>query len=337
MPAQRVDDALVVAVIAADVDGLALGREGHDLVVATSVHFHHHRGEVAQTHPIRGAQIEGLAVGALIRGAEQQSLHHVVHVVEVADLQAVAEDAQRLAIQQAHEPDAEKCLAVILDAHPGAVGVRQPQDAGAHAVDAMVEEMVAFPGDLVDAVDVHGRERMILVHRQIARHAVNLARAREDHADGRIALAAGFEDGQLRAAIDFQVGLRIAHAIEVAGLPGEVEKVVLPGHEVVDAVGIAHVGDVDLHPAAQVLDVEGVAAVFGDEAVDQGYVRARRDEPPRKVGADKAQAAGDEHIFALQSGLGNGGRRWHERESGELAAWHSTRKSSTLIVRGKRL
>ena len=84
-----------------------------------------------------------------------------------------------------------------------------------------------------------------------------------------IVLAAGFEDGELRAAVDLQVGVRVLHRVHVAGLAGQVEQVVLPLHEVAHAVLVAHVGDIDADAVLDAGDVEEVAAVFGDQAVDQ--------------------------------------------------------------------
>ena len=43
-----------------------------------------------------------------------------------------------------------------------------------------------------------------------------------------------------------------------------------------------------------VLDSEAVAAAVRDERVDQHYARAQVDQPPRQVGADESEAAGDE-------------------------------------------
>ena len=90
----------------------------------------------------------------------------------------------------------------------------------------------------------------------------------------------------------------------MAGLPGEIEKIILAGDEVVDAVRIAHVGDVDVKPVADVGDVERVAAVFGDEGIDERDVRAVAHEAAREVGTDEAESAGDKNLLALPGGIG---------------------------------
>ena len=58
---------------------------------------------------------------------------------------------------------------------------------------------------------------------------------------------------------------------------------------------LAHVGDVDTHAIGNAVDVEQVAAVVGDERVDQQHVGAERDELARQVAADEPEAAGDHH------------------------------------------
>ena len=42
------------------------------------------------------------------------------------------------------------------------------------------------------------------------------------------------------------------------------------------------------------VDVEQVAAVVGDERIDEQHVGAELDQPPREIAADEAEAAGDE-------------------------------------------
>src|SRR5262245_40129642 len=69
---------------------------------------------------------------------------------------------------------------------------------------------------------------MPLVNRQIIGLAVELAGTGEDDFDRRIVFPAGFEDRELSAAVDLQVGVGGAHRIHVAGLTGEVEQIILP-------------------------------------------------------------------------------------------------------------
>src|SRR2546422_656173 len=81
--------------------------------------------------------------------------------------------------------------------------------------------------ELVDAVDVDGDERVILVHREVLRPAVDLPRAREDDPDLRVLVPARLEDRELAPAVDLEIRVRIRHRVEVARLSCEVEEEVL--------------------------------------------------------------------------------------------------------------
>ena len=111
-------------------------------------------------------------------------------------------------------------------------------------------------------------------------------------------MAAGLEQGELAAAVDVEIGVRIAHAVDVADLAGEVEDHLAVAHQVVHRARLAHVGDVDAQPIGDAVDVEEVAAVVGDERVDQQDVGAEVDELPREVAADEPEPAGDHHPAA---------------------------------------
>ena len=84
-------------------------------------------------------------------------------------------------------------------------------------------------------------------------------------------LTAGFEYRDLGATVDFEIGIRIDHRIHVAGLAGEVEEELVILHEVAHAVLVAHIGDIDLHTVLDPGDVEKVAAILRDEAVEQSH------------------------------------------------------------------
>jgi hypothetical protein len=46
---------------------------------------------------------------------------------------------------------------------------------------------------------------------------------------------------------DLEIFIRVLHRIEMTGLSGEVEEIILFLHELLYAVFVAHVGDVDVH------------------------------------------------------------------------------------------
>ena len=171
----------------------------------------------------------------------------------------------------------------------------------------MVKQMIFLGRHLVDAVDVDRFERMRFRDRQLLRPAINLSSAGEDDFDLGIAGATGFENGNLRETIDLQVGQRILHGIDVARLPGEIEKIMLPLEQRTQAVQVAHIGDVDVYSLAR-FDIETIAAVFRHEAVDQSDIGAEFMQAKRQVRADEAEPAGDQNFLLRemllhQSGL----------------------------------
>jgi hypothetical protein len=91
------------------------------------------------------------------------------------------------------------------------------------------------------------------------------------------------------------------YSLFVAGLPGQVEEIILPLHQVAHAVGVAHIGYVDPHPVLDAGDVEQVAAVFWDHAVHHSDVRTQVHQTAGRVGADEAQAAGDDYLFLTKN------------------------------------
>ena len=213
----------------------------------------------------------------------QQRLNHIVHVVEVAHLQPVAEDVERLPLQQLPEPPADERLSRVADAHTRAVGVGQPQRDGAQAVDLVVNHVVPLAGQLVDAVDIGRLQRVALVHRQILRAAVDLPRAGEDDLGRRVAVATRLQQRELAADVDLQVGVGVSHAVGVADLPGQVEDDVLPLHQIAQAVLVAHIGDVDPQPVFHAVDVEDVAAVFGDQRIHNQHIRPQAHQPVGQI------------------------------------------------------
>ena len=175
--------------------------------------------------------------------------------------------------------------------------------------DAAVEEVVPLPGGLVDPVDVDGADRMLFVHRQVARRAVDLPGAREHDARRRVVMTQRLEDRQLGPTVDLEVGVGIGHRVEVARLTCEVEHDVLAFHEPPQAVLVAHVRDVDVHPVFEAGDVRPVTSVLRHERVDEHDVRARVDEHARERRADEPEPAGDEHAPAGEGRVGHAARR----------------------------
>ena len=245
--------------------------------------------EVRERHRVLVAQVHDLAVGGVDRPGAQERVDHVVDVVEVALLQPVAEDLDLLAERGLADEPADEALAVVPDQLARAVGVGEPQRRGADPVHLVVDEVVELARDLVDAVDVHRLQQVLLVHRQVERAAVDLARAGVDDLELGVAPAHRLEQPQLARAVDLEVGHRVAHRVDVAHLAGQVEQHLLAAHQVLHAVA-AHVGDVDADLVLVAVEVEQVAAVVGQQAVDRGHLRAQVGERAAQVRADEAEA-----------------------------------------------
>jgi hypothetical protein len=155
-------------------------------------------------------------------------------------------------------------------------------------------------GDLVDAVHVDRRDRMALVDRQVQRSAVDLPCAGEEDLHRRVLVPARFEDRQLAAHVDLEIGVRVEHRVEMARLTGEVEQVVLVSHEEAQAVLVADIRDVDVHAVLDAGHVVEQAAVLGDQRVDQHDARTHRHQLPREVRTDEPEPAGDQDTLSFE-------------------------------------
>ena len=144
-----------------------------------------------------------------------------------------------------------------------AVDVRQPQRTRADAEDVVVDEVVLLAGRLVDAVDVGRSHQLRFVDRQAIGLAVDLRVPRVHDFRPRIVLPAGFEQRQLRAAVDLEIRVGIPHAVDVADLARQVEDDLAVAHEVVHRRALADVGDVHAQARFIFVEVEQIAAVVG--------------------------------------------------------------------------
>ena len=69
---------------------------------------------------------------------------------------------------------------------------------------------------------------MFFIHRKVPGDSVNLAGTGENYLNQRVHFSAGFKNGELSPTIDFQIGMRIKHRIQMTGLPGQIKKNILP-------------------------------------------------------------------------------------------------------------
>ena len=141
---------------------------------------------------------------------------------------------------------------------------------------------------------------MLLVDGQVVGASIDLPGAGEDDSHVRIVLAARLEHGELRPAVHLQVLLREAHGVDVAGLPGQAEEVVLPANELSHPLFVARVRQLDGDLITDVRDIEQPPAVLGHQAVDEEHLGLELHEPSRQVGADEAEPSRDEDATVLE-------------------------------------
>ncbi len=94
-------------------------------------------------------------------------------------------------------------------------------------------------------------------------------------------MAAGFEQRELAAAVDLQVGERVAHRVDVADLAGQVEDHGLVVDQSLHRKDVADIDRADGQARVVLdwLDVEPVAAGIRDERVDDQHLRAQGEQP----------------------------------------------------------
>ena len=86
----------------------------------------------------------------------------------------------------------------------------------------------------------------------------------------------------------------------MAGLPREIEQKVPAFNQRSHGGGIPDIRQFNRRAIADVIDIEKIAAVFGNEAVHQGNFGIAREEAAGEGGTDKAETAGHEDIGAAQ-------------------------------------
>src|SRR5262249_19428681 len=143
--------------------------------------------------------------------------------------------------------------------------------------------------------DVRRPYEMCLVHGERNGAAVDLTRSGKDDLHPRVVIPACLEDGELAAAVDFKVGVRVAQAVDVTHLAGEVEDDITALDQVVHRRRLGEVGAIDVDAIGDRVDVEQVAAVVRDERIDQQHVGAEIHQPAGEIAADEAEAASNHH------------------------------------------
>ncbi len=287
-----------IGIKTADINRLLICRPFDESVSAASGELHQNLDEVAVGHVLVAAHVERVAVAGVGRARTQERIDGVVDVDEIADLRSVAEHLELSIFEDETNEPGEKALSIVPNQLTRAVDVRQTQRARADAEHVVVDEVIVLTGRLVDSVHIGGAYEMLLGHRQELGLSIDLARAREDDFGDRIVMPAGFEERQLAVAIDLEIRVGISNAVDVAHLPGHVEDDFAIAHQIVHRAGLTDISDVDPHAIFDAGNVEQVAAVIGNERVDQENICAKLDEPAGEITADESEPARDHHAPA---------------------------------------
>src|SRR3546814_6929545 len=107
--------------------------------VCSSDLLDHKFSQTLQVYNFPASQIVDLPDRGLVRGSKQQCVDAVVDEIEVAQLKAITEHLDGTAFNKLPDPDAQKSLACINDAHAWSIGVRQTEPTCAHVVNVAVE------------------------------------------------------------------------------------------------------------------------------------------------------------------------------------------------------
>ena len=86
----------------------------------------------------------------------------------------------------------------------------------------------------------------------------------------------------------------------MAGLAREIEQKVPAFNQRGHGGRVPDIRQFNRNAVADIIDIEKIAAVFGDETVHQGNFGVAREEAPGEGGTDKAETAGHEDIGAAQ-------------------------------------
>ena len=109
---------------------------------------------------------------------------------------------------------------------------------------------------------------MIFINRQVLGASIDLTRASENNSGCWIHVSALFEQAELGGSVDGQIGLGIPHGIHVACLSGQVENHLLVLQQHFHREAVADVGEIHVHGLFKAVDIEQIATVVGNEAID---------------------------------------------------------------------
>jgi hypothetical protein len=190
----------------------------------------------------------------------KQRLDDVVNIRKVSDLLAVTENLELLAIDRESDQPGHERVSAIAHELTRPVGVSEAKRRHVQTVEPSVEQVIGLGSDLVNSVNVNWPQWVVLIDRQVFWSTILLPRCREHDLRAWRILAARFQEPQLSMTIHHQVRVRIAHAVDVADLPSQVEDKFAASQQPSHCLVISHVGDVHGDPPLEVFQVEPVRA-----------------------------------------------------------------------------
>src|SRR6266705_2730684 len=126
-PAQSRPNVAEVGIVIADVDRFAIGRKRPNNVLAAVVHLNQEISQGLQVDDTFSSQVENPAVDILTCRRHEECLYSVINVGEIAQLLS-APDLKSFVFYEKPDPEPQKGLAGILNAHVRAIRIGQTQD-----------------------------------------------------------------------------------------------------------------------------------------------------------------------------------------------------------------
>jgi hypothetical protein len=194
-----------------------------------------------------------------MRSGKKERIHNTIDIGQITNLFSIAKEDDLLVAKDLMEKPADKPLARIPYQLALAIGVRQTQGAGLDPVNPVINSMIQLCGILVYAIDIDRQNRMLLVHGEALRPAIELPRAAIHNARARIHRTAAFQQAKVRFSITLKIPQWISHGIDVADMAGQIENDVYARHRFPQPGGFLEIERVDLNGTSDPIEIIQVA------------------------------------------------------------------------------
>src|SRR5207245_2903869 len=123
-------------------------------------------GKGLQADDTLTAQVKNLAVDILTCCRHEECLYGVINVCEIAHLLSTP-DLKSFAFYEKPDPEPQKGLAGILNAHVRAIRIGQTQDTRPNSIRIVIQDMVLLPCHLINAIYIVRAKQMLLIHGRV--------------------------------------------------------------------------------------------------------------------------------------------------------------------------